>query len=150
MNAITSRWGARFYASLVAQHVTPAMINYFCRRWSSTALTPSHSDEMDELHQHMAIIQPHVLPDHRLSGLKFLADKRRQKKWRQQFGDADLWVLSANPTIQWVDTVSTCINWHDDCRPIFRVQAEEMYFDYWMRPWQSGEHFEIYRNARYV
>lgn len=151
MNDITSRWGRKFYASMVAQALTPAMINCFCRRWEKTGLTSAQADELQELFDHVAKIKPHVLPEHRESGLVFLRDRYKRKKWRDEFEQGDLDVIENNPTIQWVDTVSTYMNnGRSDTRPLYRVADGEVFFDYWMRPWQSGEHFEIMRHARYV
>lgn len=150
MNAITSRWGRRFYASMVAQSCTPAMINYFCRRMVKTLPEQKHADEMEELYAHLIKIKPLVLPDHRESGLVFLARMARDPKWRDQFGRYDLEVMSGIAEIRWVDTWDTFagVGRPDDCRPVFEVFAKGMRFQYYMRPWQSGFHFEVTRNAR--
>lgn len=152
MNAITSRWGRRFYASMVAQACTPAMINYFCRRFVKTLPAKKDADEMEELYEHLIKIKPLVLPEHRESGLVFLSRMARDKKWGDQFNRFDREVMSGIAEIRWADTyeVFTGIGRQDDCRPVYEVRAKGMHFRYFMRPWQSGFHFEVTRNARPV
>jgi len=128
------------------------MIRFFCRKWDNCPA--EQTDEMEELHAHLVKIQPLVLPDHRDSGIKYLESRMRMKAYRHQFNDAEREILRCSPTIRWVDTYNDYANNHDDTRALYRVHAyvggRGMFFDYWMRPWQSGEAFEIFRNARYV
>lgn len=149
MNAITSRWGRRFYASMVAQACTPAMINYFCRRMVKTLPTAKDTEEMEELYEHLIKIRPLVLPEHRESGLVFLARMARDPKYMDQFNRYDREIMSGIAEIAWIDTWETYAGSNKtDCRPLFSVRAKGMVFQYWMRPWQSGFHFEVVRNAR--
>lgn len=147
MNAIQSPWGRNFYASLVAQHVTPAMIRYFCRRLHSNKISSAAAEEVHELHAHMAAIKPLVLPEHKASGLVFLRNCAKAKRWREEFEDSDLYVLEAVDTIRWVDTLNEYRGARSATHPIFQVTRGQQLFEYWMRPWQSGSHFEICRHA---